>query len=216
ATTQGWSNRLSFSIGSPKGMGNRAASEPSVGRRNPRATPMPTHTKPMTMMSVRPSLKTAGPEGVTGLLLSVLIAILTLRNWATIVPNWYMSVPLIVFPLMKGWFARDRRCRNAEAGAGRPAQGVAVGPVGELAGVDARDRERDRRGADDALSAFRGSGASRRRGGPPRRAHVRSGGPGRPPGGRKRPRGGRADVRAVVRPPRGPDADVRRRSDRHR
>src|SRR5699024_11434533 len=95
-TAQGWSNRLSFAVGAPKGMGTRAASEPSGGRRNPRATPMPTHTKPMTMMSVRPSLKTAGPEGVTGLLLSVLIAILTLRSWDTIVPNWYMSVPLIV------------------------------------------------------------------------------------------------------------------------
>src|SRR5699024_7501422 len=100
ATTQGWSNRLSFSIGSPKGRGNRAASEPNVGRRKPRATPRPTHTRPMTMMSVRPSLKTAGPEGVPGLL-SMLTAILTLRNWDTIVPNWYMTVPLVVFSLMK-------------------------------------------------------------------------------------------------------------------
>src|SRR5699024_8248345 len=172
--------------------------------------------KPMTMMSVRPSLKTAGPEGVPGLLLSVLIAILTLRNWDTIVPNWYMSVPLVVFPLMKGWFARDRSCRNAEGGAGGPAEGIAVGPGGELAGLDARDRERDRRRADDALSALRRSGEPRGRGRPPRRAHVRSGGPGRPPGGGNRPRGGRADVRAAVRPPRGPDADVRRRTDRHR
>src|SRR5699024_3962927 len=156
----------------------------------------------------RPSLKTAGPAGVTGLLLSVLIAILTLRSWDTSVPNWHMSVPLMVISLMKGWFARARRCRHAVAGAGGPAEGVAACPGGALVGLDARDRERDRRRADAALSAFRGSGGSRRRGGPPRRAHVRSGRPGRPPGGGNRPRGGRADVRAAVRPPRGPDADV--------
>src|SRR5699024_3594170 len=224
ATTQGWSNRLSFSIGSPKGMGNRAASEPSVGRRKPRATPRPTHTRPMTMMSVRPSLKTAGPEGVPGLL-SVLTAILTLRNWLCETGSaklGYNRTKLVhdcstsrVFP-DEGRFARERRSRNAEAGSGGSAEGVAVGPGGGLAGLDARDRERDRRRADDALSAFRRPGDPRRRGGPPRRAQVRSGRPGRPPGVGNRPRSGRADVRAALHPPRGPDADVRRRSDRHR
>src|SRR5699024_2462900 len=79
-TNQRGTKRVSVWVRSAEREGKSAANEPSVGRRKPRATPRRTHERPKTTMSVRPSVETAAPEGVPGLL-SVLTAILTLRNW---------------------------------------------------------------------------------------------------------------------------------------